>query len=324
MPEGSPSLLIIRLDAIGDALALTPALAALRALAIPVDVVLRSANAHVFAPGAVRDVVVAGFELRSNAPSNRREIERLGSELRARRYSHVLVATEDASGYRLAAVTRAPNRVGFEDFGSKPFKALWSRRLLTKSIYRAARLNDGTAHECETLFRLIEPFAGDAAPARDPASLRPLVLDAPVAAGHRVAVQITDRWERLGIAFDEVVELVRRLGMQSDLQLIAARGESAYARLVGEATGHEITYFEELAPWKAAIAAAPALVAPDSGAPHVAGMTGTPVVAVFPDEAQYAARVARWAPWAAPHRVVRARSGWPSAAGDALARLLSK
>ena len=38
-------------------------------------------------------------------------------------------------------------------------------------------------------------------------------------------------------------------------------------------------------------------------------MIGTPVVAVFPPSRDYALQVARWAPWAAPHRIVRAGAG---------------
>ena len=322
MPDVSPSVLIIRLDAIGDALALTPAIAALRRRAIPVDIVLRSANEHAFAPGAVRDVIVAGFALRSNAPANVAEIERLGRELRARSYSHALVATEDAGGYRLAAAVGAPVRVGFEDFGSKPFKALWSRRLLTQSIYRAARLTAATPHECETLFRLAAPLVDDDAPTRDLAVLRPLVLGRRPPEDDRIAVQVTDKWGRLGIGFETVVDLVRRLGSAGELHLISSRSESSYAQRINAATDLPITFFEDTAEWKAAIAAAPAIVAPDSGALHVAGMVGTPIVAVFPDEPLFTARVARWAPWAAPHRVVRARAGWPALAVDALAQLL--
>jgi ADP-heptose:LPS heptosyltransferase len=71
-----------------------------------------------------------------------------------------------------------------------------------------------------------------------------------------------------------------------------------------------------------AIAAAPAIVTPDSGALHVAGVVGTPTVAVFPAVRNFALQVARWSPWASPHRVVRAAGDWPVRAGEALAQLL--
>jgi ADP-heptose:LPS heptosyltransferase len=322
MPDASPSVLIIRLDAIGDALALTPAIAALRRHDIPVDVVLRAANAQAFATRAARDVIVAGFELRSDAPANVQAIKSLGGELRARNYSHVLVATEDPGGYRLAAAVGAPVRIGFEDIRTKPLKALWTRRLLTRHLYRSARLTNSTAHECETLFALVAPLTGEDAPTRDIAQLRPLVLDTELPPDDRVAIQITDKWERLGIPFEAVIELVDRIASGGEPHLISSRAESEYAQRVQHATGLSLSYFEAAAPWKATIGAAPAVVAPDSGALHVAGMIGTPIVAVFPDEPLFEARVARWAPWAAPHRIVRAGSGWPKRAADALAQLL--
>ncbi|HLY03509.1 MAG TPA: glycosyltransferase family 9 protein [Candidatus Cybelea sp.] len=323
MPKVSPSVLIIRLDAIGDALALTPSIAALRRHGIAVDVVLRHSNANAFAPRAVREIVVAGFELRNATRSNVNAVERLGRDLRARQYTHVLVATEDLGGYRLAAAIGAPTRIGFEDPWTKPLKALWSRRVLTKSVYRSAKLTARSEHESATLFKLIAPLAGDEKPTADLAQLRPLVLESEPAPDDRVAVQITDKWQRLGITFESVVDLLRRLAASSELHLISSRGESAYARSVERATGIAVSYFDDLPPWKAAIAAAVALVAPDSGAVHVAGMTGTPVVAVFPPMRHYDAWVARWAPWASAYRVVRADEGWPVRAADALALLRS-
>jgi ADP-heptose:LPS heptosyltransferase len=323
MPKVSPSVLIIRLDAIGDALALTPAIAALRRRAIAVDVVLGHSNANALAPRAVRDIIAADFELRNGTRSNVNAIERFGRDLRERRYTHVLVATEDPGGYRLAAAVGAPTRIGFEDPWTKPLKALWSRRILTNSIYRSARLTARCEHESVTLFKLIEPLVGDEKPVADFTQLRPLVLESEPAPDDRVAVQITDKWERLGIPFASVVNLVRRLAAGSELHLLSARGESAYAQSVERATGIAVSYFDDLPSWKAAIAAAVALVAPDCGAVHVAGMTGTPVVAVFPPMRNYEAWVARWAPWAAAHRIVRAAEAWPVLAANALAQLRS-
>jgi ADP-heptose:LPS heptosyltransferase len=323
MREGSPSVLIIRLDGIGDALALTPMLATLRRQAIPVDVVMRKSNAAVFASRAVRRIVLSDFELRSSTRANRIAIARLGERLRDQSYSHVLVATEDPGGYRLAAAVRAPVRIGFADFWGKPLKAIWSRRLLTESVYRSAGLDRRSLHECEVLFRLAAPLAAGEEPTRNRDVLRQLVLERMPMDDERVAVQISDKWERLGIRSSDVVNAVHRLAAIAPVHLLAARGESDYAARIAAATGLLITYFDELEPWKAAIAAAPAIVTPDSGALHVAGMVGTPVVAVFPSNRTYARNVARWSPWASPHRIVRADTGWPSRAGDALVQLLA-
>jgi ADP-heptose:LPS heptosyltransferase len=323
MPKSSPSVLIIRLDAIGDALALTPLLAAFRANSIPVDLVLRPVNADVFSSRAARRAITSEFDLRSSRPANLAAIEAFGTQLAARQYTHVLVATEDPSGYRLALATGAPVRVGFSNAWGKPVKALWSRQFLTKRIYRSAGLDRRGPHECEVLFRLGSALLGDVSkPTRDLSQLRPLVLESEPPNDERIALQITDKWERLGIGFAQVVDLVRRLAGFGALRLMASAGEHEYAARISHATGEDVEWFAAMAPWKAAIAAAAALVTPDGGALHVAGMVGTPTVAVFPPSGRFSLQAARWSPWAAPHRIVRADAGWPARAVNALAQLL--
>jgi ADP-heptose:LPS heptosyltransferase len=322
MPESSPSVLIIRLDAIGDALALTPLLAALRADAIPVDVVLRRGNAGVFASRAARRIVIGDFNLRSSDRATIDAIEALGRELQTQHYSHVLVATEDPGGYRLARATGAPVRIGFTHAWGKPFKTLWTQRFLTRSIHRSAGEDRRRPHECEVLFRLAAPLLGEQEPTRNLERLRPLILEAEPPPDERVAVQITDKWERLGMGFDCVVELVHRIAELAPVRLLGARTEAAYTERITLATATAVESFADLAPWKGAIGAATALVTPDSGALHVAGMVGTPVVAVFPPSRDFTSRVARWAPWASSYRIVQAGDGWPARASDALAQLL--
>ncbi len=321
MPEGSPSVLIIRLDGIGDALALTPLLLALRQRAIPADLVLRPSNAGIFSSSAVRRVIVASFALRSSARSNLATIEALGSRLRERRYTHVLVATEDPGGYRLAAAIAAPLRIGFENGWGKPLKTLWARSLLTQTVYRSAGLDSRGRHECETLFTLGTPLLGDERPTQDAAALRPLVLEREPADDERILIQLSDKWKRLSISDDAVVELGRRLAGAGPVRLVAALTESAFAERIAASLGAAVEYFDDLGSWKAAIAAAPVIVAPDSGAAHVAGMVGTPVVVVFPPTRDFALQVARWSPWAAPHRIVRADREWPARASEAVVAL---
>src|SRR5579883_105765 len=323
MPKVSPSVLIIRLDGIGDALALTLLLAAFRRERIPVDAVLRPQNAAAFSSRALRKAIVAGFALRSSARDDLAAIERLGGDLGSNGYSHVLVATEDPAGYRLAGAIDAPVRVGFTHAWGKPLKALWTRRFLTETVERTAGLDRRAPHECEVLFRLGATLAIAQAPPRDAAELKPLVIEHEPPAGGRVAVQITEKWERLGIPIEDVVALVARLATGKIPHLLSARAHEAYGRRIVAASGIAVEYFDELEPWKNAIAAADALVAPDSGAVHVAGMTGTPVVAVFAPQRGYALQVARWSPWAAPHRIVKAVGDWPIAAAEALAQLSS-
>ena len=322
MPQGSPSVLVIRLDAIGDALALTPLLAAFGARSIPADVVLSSQNAGIFSSRAARSTLTSPFELRSSTPGNRTAIERYGHELSARAYTHVLVATEDPGGYRLARAVGAPVRIGFYNGWGKPLKTLWTRNFLTDCVYRSAGLDARAPHECEVLFRLGTPLLGDARPVRERERLRPLVLEREPVPDPRIAVQITDKWERLGIAFADVAAAVARIAAGAPLRLIASDREAAYAARMSSATGLPVDSFATIDPWKSAIGAARAILTPDSGALHVAGMVGTPIVAVFPPVRDFALQTARWLPWAAAHRVVRADAGWPQRAAENLAALI--
>jgi ADP-heptose:LPS heptosyltransferase len=316
MAHISPSVLLIRLDAVGDALALAPLLAALREREVPVDLVLTERNRDALAPAAARRRFVAPFGLRDESKINRAVISAFGSELRANDYTHVLVATEDPGGYRLARATRAKHRIGFENGWGKPLKSLWIRSLLTKAIVRTAGLDANAPHECEVLFALgaslLEPGA---VPTHDLAQLRPTVLDRGPAPDARVAFQVTDKWERLDIPFDDVVACAKAI---PNARFIASSNERAYAERFAAATDANIDSFDTLEPWKEAIASARALVAPDSGALHVAGMTGTPTVAIFPPQPNLALQTARWHPWAAPYRIIEARSGWSARAARAL------
>ncbi|HTU81453.1 MAG TPA: glycosyltransferase family 9 protein [Candidatus Acidoferrales bacterium] len=324
MLETSPSVLIIRLDAIGDALALTPLLAALKRDRIPADVVLRPVNAGVFSSRAVRSVVTAGFALRSDASETLAAIAALGAELAQRRYTHVLVATEDPGGYRLARATGARTRVGFVNGWGKPFKTLWARHLLTRALNRTAGLDPRAPHECAVLFRLGDSLVRESEPTRKLARLRPLVIEEEPPADERVAVQITDKWRRLGFRDEDVAALVRRAAAAWPIRAIGSASESAYASAIGQATGTHVELFEKLEPWKRAIAGARAVIAPDSGALHVAGMTGTPVVGVFPQTPEAALQTTRWAPWAAPYRLVVSNAEWPAQAVAAASELVAQ
>jgi ADP-heptose:LPS heptosyltransferase len=321
MPHSSPSVLVIRLDAIGDALALTPLLAALRERGIPTDLVLRGVNARIFSSRAARAIYVAPFALRSSTRENRRSIDEFAQTLAPNGYSHVIVATEDPGGYRLAHAVGAPERIGFSNGWGKPLKSLWIRTLLNHVVTRTAGLDSSAPHESEVLFALGKSVLGVDSPTRDTRRLRPLVLENDVARGERIAFQVTDKWQRLGIPLDDVVRALAAARTQGNIRAIASANEGPYAARFGEFANIDVERFDELEPWKEAIANSAALVAPDSGALHVAGMVGTPSVAVFPKMREVALQAARWTPWAAPARVLVAQAHWPERVGEALAEL---
>ncbi|HEX5275832.1 MAG TPA: glycosyltransferase family 9 protein [Candidatus Rubrimentiphilum sp.] len=303
--NASPSVLIVRLDAIGDALALVPLLAALRERDARIDVVLSTKNAGAFSKSAVDRVYV--------------EEPGLADRLAQNGYDYALVATEDASGYRLARASGAPNRVGFQNGWGKPLKSLWARLLLTRTVYRTAGLDPRAPHECEVLFQLGADITGASPVPRDAGVLRRFVVDTVPPRDGRVVMQITDKWQRLGAAREDVARLARTLQQRHAIRFAAAESERGYAQELA-AAGISVEYFHQLGPWKDAIASASAVVAPDSGAVHVAGMTGTPVVAAFAEK-RFALQTGRWSPWAAPYKLVEISGDWPNAAGNALDEL---
>ena len=320
----SPSVLLIRLDAIGDALALTPLLHAFREAGIPVDLVLRESNFDAFSAAAARERFVAPFALRLRARENGERIAGFGRVLRENAYTHTLVATEDRSGYELAREVGSTVRAGFTNGWGKPFKNLWARRILTLPVYRPASLDPRGRHECEVLFDLGRPLLGDAVPSRDSRLLRPLVLDRAVAPDPRVAVQVTDKWERMGIALEDVASLLHGAETHWGVRAISSSAEADYALRLERATGIAVETFDAVSDWKDAVTGARGIIAPDSGAIHVAGMVGTPVVAVFSNGPPFRRQTERWAPWAAPHATIAAAPQWPLAALGAMRRLLSE
>jgi ADP-heptose:LPS heptosyltransferase len=306
--NNSPSVLIVRLDAIGDALALVPLLAALRQRGAKVDVVLSPQNAGVFSKEAVNAVYTG-------------DAANLVAKLADNAYDYALIATEDAGGYRLARAMGARRRIGFENGWGKPLKTLWARLLCTRTVHRTAGLDPRAPHESQVLFTLGGDIVGDLQPSRDATILRRFVVDAAPAPDERIVMQITAKWDRLGASIRDVVDLASRLKQRHAMRFVAAENERDYAQRFAAQADVTVEYFTELAPWKNAIASAKALVAPDSGAVHVAGMTGTPVVAVFA-AAHFALQTGRWSPWAAPYRVVKIENGWPISAENALEDLV--
>lgn len=317
-------MLIVRLDAIGDALALTPLVAALRERGCRLGIALRPANAAVFAARAFDRVHVTTFALRDGSRANRAAILRDAREIRREGYAFALIATEDPGGYRLAKAAAIACRVGFENGWGKPLKSLWVRTLCTQTVRRTAGLDPGAPHEAQVAFELGRALLGpDARPVRDARVLRPLVLDHDPPADERILLQVTDKWARLGARLEDVVQTARAVARRRVLRAVAAGSEQAYARAFEDTSGIPVELFAELPAWKAAIAGARAVVAPDSGALHVAGMVGTPVVAVFAGGPAFPLQSARWSPWAAPYRAVALDELWPLVAADALEALLS-
>lgn len=295
------NVLLVRGDGIGDALACAPLVAALRDAGHAVAALLSVQNRHAFAARAFERVHVLEripWPAHGSTPVSRR-IALAG--MRAARYDVALVASEEMEAYALAREADVPRRVGFTNGWQKPFKTLRVRRMLTSALVRPAAARAANEHEIQTLFRLGAGLHGETFPTRDAARLRPLVLDAPVSRNGCVAVQISRKFERRGLDEAAYVALARELRRRGAFPLVLG-DDAAFVARVGELAGVPAATGLATRTWKERLAGASAVVTPDSGAAHVAGLVGVPCVDVFASDATTALDIARWRPWLGPVR----------------------
>ena len=293
-------VLLVRLDGIGDALVCTPLIAALRDAGHELGLALSDRNAGVFAAGTAVATHVLDripWPRHGSTPLSR---ARADAEIALQRYDVALIASEEPEAYDLAAPV--PRRIGFTTGWAKPFKSLWIKRRVTTAIRRAATVGGADAHEAEILLRL----AGDLVttpPERDAARLRPWITGPmPVPQRSGLLVQLGAKWNALGVA-DAVLQRLTAMLHERDARFIAAPAERDAMRAQFPALTVDAPATTRA--WIAAVDAAAALVSPDTGAAHLAGMIGVPVVDVFPD-AGFDAQTRRWRPWASSSIVVRA------------------
>jgi len=295
-------VLLVRADGIGDALICAPLVAALRAAGHSLGAVLGAGNRAAFAPGTFAEGVHVleriPWPRHGSTPESRRDAL---AGARAARYDVALIASEEIEAYAFARAARIPERIGFINGWEKPLKSLRVAPWLTRAHVRPASAQRERFHEVVTVFGLGKGLHGEPVPTRDLARLRPLVLGAPAAPHGRVALQTSAKFERAGLDAAAFVATARELQALGLVPLVLG-DEPAFAREIAGAAGVEVAAGLDLPAWKAAIAGARALVTPDSGAAHVAGMLGVPCVDAF--AAENAGAPARWSPWAAPFRTV--------------------
>jgi ADP-heptose:LPS heptosyltransferase len=293
-------VLLVRLDGIGDALVCTPLIAALRDAGHELGLVLSDRNAGVFAAGTAVATHVLDripWPRHGSTPLSR---ARADAEIALRRYDVALIASEEPEAYDLAAPV--PRRIGFTTGWAKPLKSLWIKRRVTTAVRRAATVNGADGHEAEILLRLAADVV-TTPPERDAARLRSWITGAaPVPRRSGLLVQLGAKWNALGVT-DAALQLLMRMLRERGARFIAAPGERdvMLAQFPALAVAAPATTRD----WIATVDEAAALVSPDTGAAHLAGMIGVPVVDVFPD-AGFDAQTRRWRPWASSSIVVRA------------------
>ncbi len=309
-------ILLVRADGIGDALACAPLVAALRDAGHEVGAVLGTRNRDAFASRAFARVHVLEripWPRHGSTPQTRRAALR---DARAIRYDAALIASEELDAYLFAAEALIARRVGFFNGWEKPLKTLQVGRLLSDPVLRGASARRAREHEVETLFRLGAAFVRETAPTRDSTRLRELVLDDAPARQRFIALQASPKLSAAGLDRDAYVALARTLCARG--HVVRLFGDDAtLVRDVADASGADAVLGLSLPAWKSHLAAARAIVTPDSGAAHVAGMLGVPCVDCFAPTRTTARDIVRWRPWAAPYRAIvldRARERLATAA----------
>ena len=300
------AILLVRLDGVGDAALCIPALEGLRR-AFPgarFGAVCSPRNEQLYS-GLVETVHVW------RDGSQPRE---LGEELAAQRYTRALIATEEVAGYALGRLSGASRRAGFWHSWQKPFKSLWQRAQLTDPVFRSAAWVKRPEHEVETLYRLAQALGAQSPPPSEPADLRAWLRaeDSPrIAPAHgAIAFQITPKlvvggWGPRALA--HVVSTALRDSDRARGVLLASAHDERLARAVLESmpptSDLTVQLLAPLPPplWLGALSRAAALVTPDTGAAHVAGMLGAGVVDIF-DESDHERLARQWRPWAGRSR----------------------
>ncbi|MFN2459104.1 MAG: glycosyltransferase family 9 protein [Candidatus Velthaea sp.] len=278
-----------------------PLIAALRDAGHVLGVALSDRNADVFAPQtfATRHILTRiPWPRHGSTPETS---ERARAEIAAAHYDAALVASEEPEAYELARP--ATRRIGFGTGWSKPLKSWWVSRRLTTTLHRFATAHGERAHEAEIMFRLGAGLHAERAPTRDAARLRPLILEHAVPERRHVVLQLGVKWQAMGVDPVSLRAIVAMLA-ERGAQLLVSPAERAAAEAV--AGPHAYVACETVAAWKRCVDLARAVVTPDTGTAHLAGMLGIPVIECFPD-AGAAAQIARWHPWAAPYVALRAR-----------------
>jgi ADP-heptose:LPS heptosyltransferase len=293
----------VRVDGIGDALACTPLVAALRDAGHELGALLSLRNRDAFAARVFARVHAVeripwprhGMTLESGAQAL--------AEACAADYDVALVASEEPDAYAFARRAAIPERIGFFNGWEKPLKTLLTRGMLTRALYRPASAGRATEHEVETLFRLGDGLHAEREPTRDLARLRPLILDAEPTKHGAVAVQLNAKFVASGVDIAAFAAITQELERRA-VPTLAMSDDDDFGSAFAARAGTSYVHPASVKQWKNLLAGAPAVVTPDSGAAHVAGMLGVPVIVLFSRGANAARDVMRWRPWAAPSRAI--------------------
>ncbi len=323
------AILLVRLDGIGDAALCIPALEGLRR-AFPsafFGAICSRGNATLFSERVGRVHMYA-----AQSP-----VKDLRDELIACNYTRALIATEEVAGYQLGRLSGAQMSAGFWHGVQKPFKSLWQRSQVSDAVYRPAAWIKRPEHEVATMYRLAVAL-GAALPVPDSphdlaAWLRVENSDSAQQARGALAFQITPKlltggWGPSGLA-QLVCVAIEHSGCNRAVLVSSSQDERLACSMLEhmpaamrDAGQVRLVSTPSIPTWLGVLASAAALVTPDTGAAHVAGMQGVGVIDLF-DEDGFDRLSQQWHPWAGAWRCLP-KSSWRTGAEVSLGRLVGE
>jgi ADP-heptose:LPS heptosyltransferase len=294
--SGSPRILLLRRDNIGDLVCTTPLVAALRAQ-LPgawLGALVTTYNAEVLAGNPALDEIFVYEKLKHRSGSLLSHLRtRLGqmARLRGQKIDYVLVPSPTPQSLKMARGLKPGEIVAAPS--AAPVRQHEVER--TYEIGRAL----GVSGKPGPLLVVPDPRKKD--------ELRQRLGGGPFVAIHISARRPTQRWP-----VERYAALARELSKSARVVLLWAPGsrdnpghpgdDEAAAAVLRETRGAAVVPVEtpDLRTLIAALSLADRVACPDGGAMHLAAALGKPVVALFGDSP-----VARWRPWGVPHEVVR-------------------
>ena len=285
-------LAVVRLDALGDTLLTTPALAMLRLHAPQCQVL---ALTHAAGSAALRPLC----EVQEVSPQT--SWRDLAATIKVFGAEAVLCCSEKRRAALASWASGAPLRVGFQPGWKQPLKALASGFFFHRTIPANPDL-----HETERYARLVEQLLQRQGLEVPPIQLLPLPCHYEAAeafwggVGEKpVGVQLTPKWCRFGYTVQHLRQWLTQLP-QPLLGLVGPAEEEWARRHFPDL---KLYCSRDLFEYAAVLEGLRLLVTIDTGAVHVAAARGVATVDVFPEE-NHGHCVPRWRPWRCRHEIV--------------------
>lgn len=297
---------LVRLDALGDTLLTTPAVAMLRHYLPEAELLALThpAGSAVMRPLCRVEEVTAEHGWRE-----------LAGKLRAFGAEAVLCCCEKRRAALATWASGARLRVGFEPNWSQPVKKLASQ------VFFNASVPGQGVHESERYAQLVEKLLESDALEVPPIQLKPLPEHYRASEPWRSAlgIQLTPKWCRFGYTVQHLRQWVAALP-EKPLGLVGPAEES-WARQ--HFPDLRLYCSRDLFEYAAVLEGLRVFVTIDTGAAHVAAARRVPTVDVFPAEnADFC--VPRWRPWQCPHEIVLQTPDAAESVGRALGEAVGR